>query len=259
VQPLSAATYRVELTVSAELREKIERARELVSHSVPGGELSAVLERALDALIQRETTRRMGAGRPRKERATRRGSRHVPVTVARRVWERDGARCTFQDPEGRRCSERRFLTMEHRRPFALGGPPTVENLCLLCAAHNLGAAREVFGDEATRAGGSANRGSPRRATESLREPPLATARAATAVGRDDAALKPDDVPFGGDDASRGPEPRELDEREKVLSALCNLGFRRRQAALAIEAAAVTSIARGLEPLLREALAVLVPG
>jgi hypothetical protein len=38
VQPLSAATYRVELTVSAMLRDKIERARELVSHSVPGGE-----------------------------------------------------------------------------------------------------------------------------------------------------------------------------------------------------------------------------
>jgi hypothetical protein len=47
----------------------------------------------------------------------------------------------------------------------------------------------------------------------------------------------------------------------VLSALCNLGFRRRQAALAVEAAAAaaTSIGPGPEPLLREALAVLVPG
>jgi hypothetical protein len=46
LEPLSSMTYRVELTVSAELRDKIERARELVSHSVPNGELSAVLERS---------------------------------------------------------------------------------------------------------------------------------------------------------------------------------------------------------------------
>jgi hypothetical protein len=26
--------------------------------------------------------------------------------------------------EGRRCAERRFLTLEHIHPFALGGPPT---------------------------------------------------------------------------------------------------------------------------------------
>jgi hypothetical protein len=220
--------------VSAELREKIERARELVSHSVPGGELSAVLERALDALIQRETTRRMGAGRPRKERATRRGSRHVPVTVARRVWERDGARCTFQDPEGRRCSERRFLTMEHRRPFALGGPPTVENLCLLCSAHNLGAAREVFGDEVTRG------------RKKDYEP------AANHLERDAATARVDEC------ETRGLDARELAERGKVLSALCNLGFRRRQAALAVEEAAATSGPR-LEQLLRVALAALVPG
>jgi hypothetical protein len=37
------------------------------------------------------------------------------------------------------------LTIEHRTPFALGGPPTLENLCLLCSAHNLENARQVFG------------------------------------------------------------------------------------------------------------------
>jgi hypothetical protein len=37
------------------------------------------------------------------------------------------------------------LTLEHRTPFALGGPPTLENLCLLCSAHNLEGARRVFG------------------------------------------------------------------------------------------------------------------
>jgi hypothetical protein len=32
-------------------------------------------------------------------------------------------------------------------PFARSGPPTLENLCLLCSAHNLESARQVFGEK----------------------------------------------------------------------------------------------------------------
>jgi HNH endonuclease len=69
----------------------------------------------------------------------------VPVEVVRAVWERDGSQCTFVDADGRRCAERRFLTIEHREPFARGGPATLDNLCLLCAPHNALRAREEFG------------------------------------------------------------------------------------------------------------------
>jgi len=145
VEPLSASRYRVEFSASREFCGKLERARELLSHSVPSGDLATLFERALDELIEREVRRREGAGVPRKRRELRSGSRRVPVEVARLVWERDGARCAFVNAEGRRCSERRFLTLEHRLPFAFGGPPTIENVCLLCAPHNLHTAREAFG------------------------------------------------------------------------------------------------------------------
>src|SRR6187551_4055036 len=144
-EPLSASRYRVEFTASGEFCEKLERARELLSHSLPSGDLATLLERALDELIAREVRRREGAGKPRKQRELKAGSRHVPVEVARAVRERDGFRCAFVDAEGRRCSERRFLTLEHRIPFAFGGLPTVENLCLHCASHNAYTAREAFG------------------------------------------------------------------------------------------------------------------
>ena len=146
VEPLSESRWSVQFTASGELRDKIERARQLVSHALPNGDLASLFERALDALIERETKRRLGAGKPRKRRALRMGSRHIPVEIARQVWERDGAQCTFVDAEGRRCTARRFITLEHREPFALGGPPTVENLCLRCMAHNAHAARQVFGE-----------------------------------------------------------------------------------------------------------------
>jgi hypothetical protein len=145
VEPLSAECYLVQFTASAELYAKLERATELLSHSVPSGDLPELFERALDALIERELKRRMGAGKPRKLREQKPGSRHVPVHVERAVRERDGHQCTFTDAEGRRCPERRFLTLEHRVPFARGGPPTVENLCLLCQSHNDYTARQAFG------------------------------------------------------------------------------------------------------------------
>ena len=61
-------------------------------------------------------------------------------------WERDGFQCTFVDDHGHRCSEKRYITLEHKQPFARGGPPTVDNLALLCKAHNAHRAREVFGE-----------------------------------------------------------------------------------------------------------------
>jgi hypothetical protein len=73
-------------------------------------------------------------------------TRHIPAEVRRRVWQRDGGQCTFVGSEGNRCEERRFLQIEHRRPYARGGPSTVENCCLLCAGHNQFRARESFGE-----------------------------------------------------------------------------------------------------------------
>ena len=154
IEPLSPARWRVEFTARAELREKLDRARELLSHAVPSGDLSELFERALDALLEKETRKRFGrisklsgagAERPRKTRTLKESSRHVPVEVERAVWERDAAQCTFVDEQRRRCSERRFLTFEHRQPYARGGPSDRDNLCILCSAHNQASAREAFG------------------------------------------------------------------------------------------------------------------
>jgi len=205
LQPLSAVSYRVEFTANAELRDKIEQARNLLSHALPSGDLAVLFERALDALLELEVKRRLGAGRPRKRRETKPGSRHVPLEVARAVWERDGFQCTFTDAQGRRCSERRFITIEHRAPFARGGPAHAENLCLLCSAHNAQRAREEFGE-----------------------------------------------------AHVGAKRLEAAAHAKALDALVGLGFERRPAKAALETMRQRGAQLEVEPLLRAALALLVP-
>jgi hypothetical protein len=229
VEPLSAERYRVEFTASAALRAKLEQARELTSHALPNGDLALLFERALDELIERELKRRVGAGKPRRGVKLRPGSRHVPLAVAKQVWERDGSQCTFVDPAGRRCQERRFLTLEHCHPFSLGGPPTVENLCLLCKAHNAHAARRVLGD-------------------AFVESRLA-AREALVTRVDDVA--------GGQTSVRQ-SPTRSDAFAKVRSALIHMGFCERTVASVLLRLHREQPGLELEPLLRAALKLLTP-
>lgn len=232
ISPLSAASFRVEFTASRELREKIERAQNLLSHAVPSRDLAGLFERAIDALLETEMKRRFGArdpgtaltsGKRRKRRASKRGSRHVPVEVQRAVRERDGEQCTFTNAHGQRCSERRFLTIEHIVPFAAGGPTSVENCCLLCSAHNQYRARRVFGD----------RHIARKQAEAREVRAAAEAR-------------------------RAHRAAEAESAAKVQSALTNLGFKRRQAQAAIERALRQGAALQPESLLRATLVLLVP-
>ena len=63
------------------------------------------------------------------------------------MHERDGDRCTFVSDAGKRCAETRLLQFDHIDPVARGGEATVENLRLVCSAHNRYAAERVFGAE----------------------------------------------------------------------------------------------------------------
>jgi hypothetical protein len=62
IAPLSGSSYRVTFTASERWKQKLDRARELASHLISPSELSALLERALDLLIEREERRRCAFG-----------------------------------------------------------------------------------------------------------------------------------------------------------------------------------------------------
>jgi hypothetical protein len=116
------------------MKEKLEGARDLMRHVDPSGELSVVLERALDLLIldlqkkKHGRTDRAQSNNPRLAKATH-------VTRARReVVDRDGWRCSFVAEDGRRCGAQGFLEFDHRTPKGRGGSSEAENLRVLCRA-----------------------------------------------------------------------------------------------------------------------------
>src|SRR6185503_2221366 len=98
-------------------------AKVLLRHKVPDGDLEQVFEHAVDELIASLMRRKFAATqKPKSETAPpRKRTRYVPAAVRRAVAERDGLQCTFMSSDGRRCTERGFLELDHNQPYAKGG------------------------------------------------------------------------------------------------------------------------------------------
>jgi hypothetical protein len=144
-EPLSPDRYAVQFTASSELRDKLEHAKNLMSHANPSLDLAVVVERAVDLLIEKLAKRKLGrTARPRRPRPAKEGV--VTQEARRAATDRDGAQCAWVDDEtGRRCTARAFLEMDHVHEKALGGSGKPENMRWLCAAHNRLHAEQTFG------------------------------------------------------------------------------------------------------------------
>ncbi|HWO14487.1 MAG TPA: hypothetical protein VNN80_33510, partial [Polyangiaceae bacterium] len=69
IEPLSAARFRVQFTADAELKRKLELARDLSRHALPHGDLADIVARALDLLIEHLMKRRFAVRSERKRDA----------------------------------------------------------------------------------------------------------------------------------------------------------------------------------------------
>jgi hypothetical protein len=226
IEPLSETRYKMQLTVSAVLRDKLERAKDLMRHRNPSGDLAIVVERALDALVEKlEKERLAKTSRPRRTargHATKRS--RVTAAVRREVFARDGEQCTFVDEQGRRCASRAFLALDHIESRALGGSNDAANLRVACRAHNGLHAEEVFGRKCVERG------------IHFRQRKCETASAA-----------PD-------------APDAPDELHAATRGLVRLGFREHDARRAINLVSGRHPeAPPIQEMLREALAVLTAG
>ena len=91
---------------------------------------------------QEETARRAATGAKPTGAATPTAKscasgRAISAGVRRRVWQRDGGRCSYADPQtGRRCNSTHLIEIDHIVPHALGGGADRGNLRLLCGAHH---------------------------------------------------------------------------------------------------------------------------
>jgi hypothetical protein len=154
MSPLAAERYEIRFTAGAATRDKLKLAQDLLRHAVPNGDPAEIFDRALTALIDELSRRKLAVVRkPRRApRRTKAGSRHIPAPVKRAVWARDGGCCAFVASGGHRCAERAFLEYHHVIPYGAGGEATVDNIQLRCRAHNGYEADVFYGPGRSRGG-----------------------------------------------------------------------------------------------------------
>ena len=145
MKPASKDQWLLNGRLSDRVKQKIERARELASHAIPSGKWEEVLEAALDCYIEHLEKRRAArTDRPRAPKKPPKNDRTISAEVRRAVSQRDGDRCAWIGADGHRCESRWQLEYDHIDPH---GPSTVENVRVLCRAHNRLHAEHIYGKE----------------------------------------------------------------------------------------------------------------
>jgi hypothetical protein len=214
------------------LRDKLELARDMMSHANPNRDLGPVVERAIDLLIAELEKKRFGkTDRPRRANAGRRAKPgRVTNSTRRDIAARDGERCAYVSPDGHRCESRGFLQIDHRVPRGQGGGDDPDNTRLYCHAHNQLWAEQAYGREYV---------------ERCRE----------FRQRNCAPASKPEMPRSYSSTA------EIFEKARV--ALSKMGFRRAQARRAVAQVAKSYETRqdtpAIEPVLREALQVASEG
>ena len=146
VIPIAPGLSEIRVVVRNSTLAGLNRARDLMSHANPTGDMDAVLDRlARLGVDQLEKQKFATTDHPRPARSGASDSRRIPAEVRRAVYARDGGQCSFIDARGRRCPSRHQLEFDHVVPVARGGKSTVDNVRMLCRAHNHLAAIDVFG------------------------------------------------------------------------------------------------------------------
>jgi hypothetical protein len=148
VEPTSPERYRVQFTVGKDTHDKLRRLQALLRREIPNGDPGVIFDRAIELLLEKVERAKIGAAakpRPIRPGTDTSRSRHTPNESRRVAWRRDSGQCGFVAPDGQRCGERAFLEYHHLHAYALGGPPTPDNIALRCRRHNQYEAERVFG------------------------------------------------------------------------------------------------------------------
>ncbi len=150
-RPLSEDQTEIRLIMPNELKLKLDRLRSNLSHKLKTQTmvelLDAISDLALEVVEPKEKTERTTALRSGSEKAPSK-SRYIPNKIKLEVWKKANSQCQFISPETqRKCMSTHRLQIEHKIPYSMGGTHEIENLSLLCAAHNAHMAIELLGEK----------------------------------------------------------------------------------------------------------------
>jgi hypothetical protein len=132
---------------SADFNKALKRAREIARTKGVKGSLEDFMRHVIEFYLDKKDPERQLSRTSREKKPAAKPARpHMPVAVKREVTKRLGYQCSHIHKDGRRCSARAGLHLDHIIPIAKGGAYTdPSNLRWLCPAHNRLAAEIEFG------------------------------------------------------------------------------------------------------------------
>lgn len=135
-------SVRLELTISKELFEKLNRCRDLASHrianEVDGASFSALFEVLATSYLMKNQAQGKAAAKdvPRQAPASEKINKTLTPRTKRLILNRDKC-CQYKDPtSGKQCGSTFLLQTDHKSSRWAGGNNAQVNLQILCAGHN---------------------------------------------------------------------------------------------------------------------------
>ena len=155
----------LKFVVSREIYDELQELKGLLAHQIPDASYAELLKYLLKETlprvkkkrgieIQEKTTELNAAAivppsplvptprppllKPKQVKANLlpKGERvYLPAFIRKEVWRKSGGRCEMQ-AQGRRCTSKYRLEIDHRLPLAFNGSNDLSNLRLLCRHHN---------------------------------------------------------------------------------------------------------------------------
>ena len=159
LQPARPEIFNFRFSADREFKDKFDRLAEVMGVGDAQKNMAEILAKALDIALEkkdpkkrleRRRKRQGGAtGKSRSDEVTEKDvpgkSRYGASEVRGRVHERDGYQCIYVGLDGRRCTARVALQIDHKKPFGIFRSNDEADLRLLCALHNLLEAELVYG------------------------------------------------------------------------------------------------------------------
>jgi hypothetical protein len=169
---ISPEVVEIRIAVSPEFLRKIEKLKDYLSHALPGATTTEVIEKLVTDELTRQEKKRFSQFEKKEKKndegvasvrtpapeetssesspeeisqkestaetagETANDPRAISAENKRMVWTHAQGQCEYRSPEGRRCTARRYLEIDHVQPVAHGGGSELGNLRLTCRLHN---------------------------------------------------------------------------------------------------------------------------
>jgi hypothetical protein len=127
LKPVSESRHEVRLSISENIRKKLDRARCLAKKA----SLEEMLEELLTVYLEKKDPIKKAERTRLRQVPPAQSTKAIPAQVKHQVNLRDRGIC--QAPG---CENEKYVEIHHIIPRAQGGPHTLENLTTLCSGHH---------------------------------------------------------------------------------------------------------------------------